>query len=344
MSAKGRVMSGLKILSILPSATIQDQGRVGYLRFGVTSSGAMDAYALAEGQALLGNGSEDAAIEFAEFGGRFQADISTFVALSGAQMDVKLNNTAVGWHQVLHLHAGDILEIGAATDGVYGYLHVSGGFRTERMLGSRSTHLRAGFGHILKSGQMLEIGDADRVVGVSGLANPDYFKRRTLRALWGPQSHYFDESERAKFAGAKFTVSKMRDRMGIQVAPDCGPIHSSAGLTIASDSISLGDIQITGDGTPAILLADRGPSGGYPRIATLATVDLPALAQIPTGESFRLQMVAREDAVKLLAGFRQEISGLSGKVKPMLRDPRDISDLLTYNLISGVTAGKPDEN
>ncbi|MFT4715343.1 MAG: biotin-dependent carboxylase-like uncharacterized protein [Paracoccaceae bacterium] len=338
-------MSGLKILSILPSATIQDLGRTGLLRYGVTSSGAMDAYALAEGQALLGNGADDAAIEFAQFGGRFQAQMAMSVAFSGARMELSLNGQPIGWRQVILLRKGDILDVGAAIEGVYGYLHVSGGFQTDVTLKSRSTHLRAGFGHVLKTGQVLAIGAADRVVGINCLPARDYFKQRRLRALWGPQSQYFDAETRAKFAAASFEVSKMRDRMGIQVHPDCGPILSSAGLSIASDSISPGDIQITGDGTPAILLADRGPTGGYPRIATLATVDMPVLAQIPTGESFSLEFISRQAAVALLATFRAEIATMAAKVKPMLRDPRDIQDLLAFNLISGVTAGKSeDEN
>lgn len=335
-------MSALEILSISPSATIQDQGRVGFLRYGVTSSGAMDMFALAEGQALLGNGTDDAAIEFAEFGGRFKATGPLAVATSGAMMALKLNDIPVGRRQVLALRAGDILDVGAAIEGVYGYLHVAGGFQTERMLGARATHLRAGFGHVLAVGQNLQAGAPDRAVAINGLLRPDYFDRRHLRILWGPQSQYFDATEREKFSKARFGVSKMRDRMGIQLSPDCGPIHAAAGLSIASDSINAGDIQVTGDGTPAILLADRGPSGGYPRIGTLITVDFGALAQIPTGESFAIELIERAGAVALLRKYRNEIKSLPTKLRPMLRDPRDVGDLLAYNLISGVTTGEND--
>jgi biotin-dependent carboxylase-like uncharacterized protein len=332
-------MSGLEVLTILPSATVQDQGRTGFLRFGVTSSGAMDMFALAEGQALLGNSADDAAIEFAEFGGRFRATGSLAVATSGGAMALKLNDVPVAWRCVLALREGDVLDVGASLEGVYGYLHVAGGFQTEVLLGARATHLRAGFGHVLAAGQTLPAGAPDRSVAINGLPRPDYFDRRHLRVLWGPQSQYFDEGERLKFSRARFQVSKMRDRMGIQINPDCGAIHAGVGLTIASDSINAGDIQVTGDGTPAILLADRGPSGGYPRIGTLITADFGALAQIPTGESFTIAVIGRVEAVALLRNYRSDIKALPSKLQPMLRDPRDMGDLLAYNLISGVTTG-----
>jgi biotin-dependent carboxylase-like uncharacterized protein len=335
-------MNALKIQSINPSATIQDRGRVGLLRYGVTSSGAMDMFALAEGQALLANGPDDAAIEFAEFGGRFKATAPLMVATSGGAMALKLNDNPVGWRQVLGLRAGDILDIGASIEGVYGYLHVPGGFQTEMMLGARATHLRAGFGHVLAAGQTLQSGAPGRHVGLNGLPRPDYFDRRHLRIMWGPQSQYFDDPEREKFTKARFSVSKMRDRMGIQITLDCGPIHAAAGLSIASDSINAGDIQVTGDGTPAILLADRGPSGGYPRIGTLISADFGVLAQIPSGESFTIEVTKRRAAVALLSDYRREINDLPAKLHPMLRDPRDIADLLAYNLISGVTTGERD--
>ena len=320
-------MSGLKILSVAPSATVQDRGRIGWLRYGVTSGGAMDAYALAEGQTLLGNSPDDAALEFAEFGGRFQALGPVMIATSGARMDLLLNGAVVDWRRSVQMRAGDVLDIGAAHEGVYGYLHISGGFQTELVLGARSTHLRAGFGHVLQIGQTLIAGN-DRTTAPLGLPVPDYFSRRVIRALWGPQSHYFSPEVRQAFASATFEVTKMRDRMGIQVRPSGDAIVSDAGLTIASDAINLGDIQVTGDGTPAILLADRGSSGGYPRIATVITADIGVLAQLPTGARFHLEMIEREAAVAALGQFRASVAALKAKAKPVLRDPRDMADLL----------------
>jgi allophanate hydrolase len=189
------------------------------------------------------------------------------------------------------------------------------------------------------AGQMLQAGRPMRKPLPRGLPRPDYFEQRVFRVLWGPQSTYFSAAERQRFIGATFEVTKMRDRMGIQVRPDSGPVAAAAGLTIASDAINPGDFQVTGDGTPAILLADRGSSGGYPRIATLITADFPGLAQIPTGDSFQLHLISREEAVELLAAFRARLNALPRQMQPLLRDPRDIADLLAYNLIDGALRG-----
>ncbi|MBZ0129109.1 MAG: biotin-dependent carboxyltransferase family protein [Rhodobacteraceae bacterium] len=332
-------MSGLEILSVAPTTTVQDRGRSGFLRYGVTGGGAMDVFALAEGQALLGNDADAAALEFAAFGGRFRAKGGFWVATSGAEMALAVNGAAMGWRRSFRLEDGDIVDVGAAMRGVYGYLHVTGGLQTEVVLGSRATHLRAGFGHVPSAGDLLAVGKADREASAWVLPEPAYFQQSTLRLMWGPQSEYFTKAERDRFAAANFIIRPERDRMGIRVQPDCGPVHADAGLTIASDAINLGDIQITGDGTPAILLADRGPSGGYPRIATLATADIPALAQMQVGAKFRLEVVTREQAVALLAAFRERIRALPGQMAPALRDPRDMGDLLSYNLIGGVMRG-----
>jgi len=338
-------MSGLKILSIAPSATVQDRGRQGWLRYGVTSGGAMDMFALAEGQALLGNGPDDAAIEFGEFGGRFCATAPLSVATSGAIMDLTVNGSAAQWRRSINLSPGDTLSVGGATRGVYGYLHISGGFQSDVVLGSRSTHLRAGFGHILRVGETLVAGRGGVVVVPVGLAQPEYFERRLIRAMWGPQSRYFSDETRAIFAASDLQISKMRDRMGIRVRADSGALVSRHGLSIASDAVNLGDVQITGDGTPAILMADRGPTGGYPRIGTVISADIGVLAQLPTGARFHLQMLDRGGAVAALAVYRADMAKLPRRVKPVLRDPREMTDLLAYNLIDGVLRGdEHDDN
>ncbi len=331
--------TGLEILSIAPTATIQDRGRVGLLRYGVTSSGAMDDHALAEGQALLGNGRDDAALEFAGMGGRFRAVSTLWLACSGAEMALRVNGTPQPWRQSFRLDRGDVVEIGAVREGVYGYLHVRGGFLTELVLGSRSTHLRAGLGHRPAAGQILPVAPQPGDLVAMCLPRPDHFDRRELRLLWGPQSDVFPRAERDRLLAATITVTPRRDRMGMRIALDSGPIHADRGLTIASDAINPGDIQVAGDGTPTVLLADRGSSGGYARIATLASADMAALAQIPAGGTFRFRLVSRRQAVEALARHRRTLDSLASKAMPVTRDPRDIPDLLSYNLVSGVTNG-----
>lgn len=336
-------MSGLAILSLAPGATLQDRGRPGWLRFGVSAGGAMDRYALAEGQALLGNGPDDAALELPLAGGRFRALADVTVATSGAVMALSVNGAPRPWRQGLRLRKGDLLEIGAAQDGVYGYLHLPGGIDSPVVMGARSTHLRAGLGRVPMAGERLDARAPDRDCPILGLPRPDYFDRRQLRFLRGPQSRHFPAGTLARFLEGSFDVSASRDRMGVQILPEHGPVRLEAGLSIASDAILDGDIQITGDGTPAVMMAERGTSGGYPRIGTLAAADRIALAQMPSGARFTLEEVDRKAALAALEKQDRAIAALAGRAAPVVVDPRDISDLLAYNLIDGVLRGDEDD-
>ena len=332
---------GLLVERIVPGASIQDRGRPGYLRFGVTNGGALDQYALAEGQALLGNSHDAAALEMPGYGGRFIAKCTVNIALSGAEMDARLNDTPIGWRRSKTLRQGDVLEIGATREGLIGYLHVEGGFLTPRMLGSRSSHLRAGFGFSPTSGDVLPIGPQSKGHGEVALPRPDYFDLRCLPLLKGPQTAHFTPETLEKFLRDQYSFSPRRDRMGARMTPATGPLDGAAdGLTIASDVINHGDIQIGGDGLPVLLMADRGSSGGYPRIGVLARAALDAAAQMPSDEPFSFRLIDRSTAVDLWKKHQALINSLAGSVKPLHRDPRDIADLLAYNLVDGMISAK----
>lgn len=335
-------MRGLEILSILPSATVQDRGRSGYLRYGLTAGGALDIFALCEGQALLGNGPDDAALELAEFGGRFRATGPLSVACSGAEMGLLVNGAPRVWRQVFTLEADDILDIGAVKRGVYGYLHVAGGFQTASALGSRSTNRRAGLGAVPRAGMTLQAGRTTATVALVSLPEPGHFTQRVLRVMPGPQSELFEQTERQAFLSSEFVATRQRDRMGLRLASSFGPVRPANTATLASDAVNLGDIQITGDGTAVVLLADRGSTGGYPRVATIVTADVPALVQMPSGAPFRLDCISRATAVSALGVLCSKLDRLATTVRPVLRDPRDMRDLLSYNLVGGVVKG--DEN
>ncbi|MEQ8653825.1 MAG: biotin-dependent carboxyltransferase family protein [Kiloniellales bacterium] len=344
----------LEVLSAGPSITVQDRGRPGFQRYGVAGGGALDPYALAEGAALLGNPGDAAALELFGLGGSFRAlEQPLRFALSGAVMpaakitlDGKRENLA--WRASSLLQPGEVLEIGAATTGLVGYLHLGGGVATEPVLGSRAVHLRAGIGGgRLEAGDRVPVGEDPRREDPVGedledraradrltLPQPGYLGQREIRVLWGPQAELFDAAERQRFLSTEFTVSTHRDRMAARL--DGGVFEASAQLTGLSAAVSLGDIQVPGDGAPLVLLADRQPTGGYPRIATVIIADLPAFAQMPSSAPFRFVLVERAAAVKALKAWRDQVKDLAGQVRPLVRDPRNIPDLLSYNLIDGM--------
>jgi biotin-dependent carboxylase-like uncharacterized protein len=330
-------MSGLEILSLAGPASVQDGGRPGWQRWGVPEGGALDIHALAEGQALLGNAPDAAALEMPGAGGRFRAQAAMVVATSGAEMALRVNGVARGWRSALALGPGETLEIGAAREGAIGYLHLPGGIDAPVELGARSAHRRAGLGLVPTAGDVLRPLGRGGVAGRS-LPRPAHFDRRCIRAMWGPQSALFDAASRARFAAETWTATPFRDRQGIRIAAAGGPFEAALGLTTLSEAVVLGDIQMLGTGEPVVLLADRQPTGGYPRIATAISADLPALVQMPPSTGFRFEMVDRATALAAQAALRAEIAALPERVVPAPAE-----GLAAINLIGGVVRGDEGE-
>lgn len=339
----------LEILSIGPAATVQDLGRPGLQRYGVAQGGALDPVALTEGVALLDQPGDLAAIEMCLLGGTFRAVGGPVrVALTGAPMKaahigVDGTRSTIRWRTSFRLDPGAMLEIGAVQRGFAGYLHVGGGIETPVVLGSRATHLRAGLGGgALRAGMALPVGpETSAAVGLH-LEEDGRFRVTELRAMWGPQAHLYSVAERERFAATTFRASPHRDRMAMQIDTGGDRFEAENALSGVSDAVSLGDIQMTGKGEPVALLADRQPTGGYPRIATVAAADLPALAQLASGAAFRLRFIEVDEAVTALQAARSAWAGLRNQAAPLLRDPHDISDLLSYELIDGVVSGGED--
>ena len=335
MSALGQ----LEILELASGAVIQDAGRPGYRRYGVTGGGAMDAYALAEGQALLGSGPDAAALELYALGGLFRCTGNLRIAASGGEMEFWVNGTAARWRKTIDLADGDMLRIGRSKQGVLGYLHLQGGIDSPAALGSRSTHLSSGLGWSPTAGDVLRPLSDGCGKHQAVIAESDYFQRRVIRVVDGPQTCLFLAKDRDALVSSDFVVSAKRDRMGIRLESETCRFDASAGLTLASDAIMPGDIQVSGDGIATVLMADSQPVGGYPRIANVITADQHVLAQFQPGTVFRFKRVSHDEAVAALKIFRRLIAGLPERVEPAIRDPGTIPDLLGYSMISGVVAG-----
>ena len=331
----------LRVIKAGPSVTIQDLGRPGYQRFGVAEGGAIDTLAMAEGAVLLGNPKEAAALEMFGVGGTFMAEGGAMrIALTGTPMTAKLDGRSLDWRTSFLIEPGQVLSIGTVTEGNYGYLHIGGGIGTKPVLSSRSTHIRARLGGL--KGTVLRSGDRIPVEPDHGteidmhLTRPRPSAPPGIRILWGAQANWFTENERQRFLQTEFKVTAKLDRMGVRLAGTGAPIHSELGLSGLSDAVILGDIQIPGDGEPAVLLADRQPTGGYPRIATIITADLAHMAQTQPGKTVKFELVSEADALQALREWRRLLIGLQGARAPLRRDPREIPNLLDYNLISGV--------
>ena len=334
-------MTELEIIALSGPATIQDRGRTGYRRFGVPESGAIDRYALAEGQVLLGNDEDCAALEMPFRGGVFRACGDTVIATSGAEMELDINGRPAPWRSAIQVKNGQVITIGTASVGNYGYLHLCGGIDSTRILNSRSTHATSGIGWKPATGDMLTSHRAGPFENLA-LEMPGYLQSRTIRIMRGPQSGLFPARDMVMLAEGRFSTGFVRDRMGVRLLGQEATFNASLGVKLISDPIIAGDIQVTADGVATVLLADAQPTGGYPRIATVIGADLPIMAQMPPDVEFEFRLVDREEAVSAWREFHWSIEMLPSRMIRRTRNPDEIRDLLGYNLVSGIVRG--DEN
>lgn len=323
-----------------PGVTVQDLGRPGNLAFGLSRGGAADRLALQEGAALLGQDSSLAAVEMAGTGGEFEAAGDLRIALTGSPMKASIDGTRIAWNASHLLAAGARLTIGAAESGCYGYLHLGGGVASPAELGARSAHLAAGIGSALTAGARLPAGPDGRPDVTGMTLDPDpRFEGGTVRVAPGPQTAFFAPGDIARFQETDFRRDTRGNRMGVRILPDGPGFQTDGGLSVISEVIVPGDIQITGDGTPFVLLSECQTTGGYPRIGSVLQADLPRVAQAQPGSLLRFRFIGLDEAA---AAERQELArqdGLRRSLRPLIRDPRTMTGLLSYQLISGVTAG-----
>lgn len=333
-------MTALMVRAAGPGVTVQDQGRAGWLAFGLSRGGAADLLALAEGAALLGQDAGLAVVEMAGFGGSFEATGKIVIALTGAPMRATLDGVPLAWNTSHALTAGARLDIGAAEVGVYGYLHVAGGLMLPEVMGSRSTHLTAGLGAPLAAGDRLPVGSHGEARAGLTMGVEARFSGGTVRVVPSAQTELFSTTELARFEATAFTRDARGNRQGVLLVPEGAGFDAPAQLSILSEIIVPGDIQVAGDGAPYVLLPECQTMGGYPRIGTVVPDDLPRVAQAAPGTRLRFRFLTRDEA---LADHRRRAAGqasrLRAAIRPLIRDPAEISDLLAYQLVGGVTAG-----
>lgn len=326
----------LKILSAGPMLTVQDLGRPGLAAQGLSRGGAQDTLALWEAAALLGLSAPVAGIEMPGMGGRFTVTEKTRVALTGAPMRASLDGRPVPWHSALSLAPGEVLSIGGVSSGTTGYLTPGGGIAIEPVLGSRATHLAVRIGALLTEAEALPLGkDRDASAPPQVLRVAPRFEGGQIRILPGPQTELFSPEQIRAFEAASFTRGPRSNRQAIQMMSEAEPLWHMASGGMASEPIQAGDIQITGDGTPFVLGAECQTIGGYPRIGSVHPEDMPKLVQAGAESPLSFRFA---DPAPLPTGA-ERLRALRRAITPLLRDPATIPDLLSYQLISGVTAG-----
>ena len=337
-------MSGLAVHRIGPIASLQDMGRPGYLKQGLSRGGAADRQALYEGAALLGQSPALAALEMAGTGGQFEATGPLRIALTGAPMGASIDGAGVAWNASHLLQRGQKLTIGAAKSGVYGYLHLGGGIAGPEFLGARSAHLLAGIGAVVQAGDHLQC-DPDKVDTTGlGLTVADRFGGGRVRVVPSVQTDLFAPETLERFQDTPFTRGPRANRMGVEMLSGGDGFTADGQLHILSEVIVPGDIQMTGDGLPFVLLPECQTTGGYPRIATVIPCDLPIVAQAPAGAAVGFEFVPLDQALAGQVRYETTLKTLPKACKPLIRDVAEMGDLLSYQLISGAISAHWDKD
>jgi biotin-dependent carboxylase-like uncharacterized protein len=337
-------MSGaLVVVSAGLSSTLQDRGRMNFVRNGVSTAGAFDPVFSAIANKLVGNGADDAVIEVTLKGDEYEIDAPDCRIGFAGDFGITIDGQAAEPWRSYTLQAGQRFSVGIARQGLRGYLSVSGGFQIEPVLGSRSVHTRTGIGPLggraLKTGDRLAIGPLrpmgrDRRFDASSLPP----RRTTLRVVVGPQAHYFGSEDVSRFLASEFEITNRCDRMGYQLT---GPaLEYRKDIPLISEGIALGSLQVLDRGTTVVTLVDRQTTGGYPKIATVITPDIRELAHLAPRTKIRFAAVGIEEAQSIRRKFDAEIQGrVDDNTVEIAGGPLTTDWLLSKNLISGVSNG-----
>lgn len=296
---------GIRVLKAGMLTTVQDLGRTGYQSQGFSVAGVMDVRSFKIANLLLDNPENEAVLEFTLIGPTLQFTSETIVAITGGDFTPTLNGEPVPMYQALYINRGDILKFGSARTGSRGYLSFSSYLDIPVVMGSRCTNLKSrigGFkGRKLKDEDYINFRIKRRYLPffLSRKLKPDDFSQESavLRVVMGPQDDMFDRQGIETFLSREYTVTSDFDRMGCRLE---GPfIAQKASMDMISDGIAYGSVQVPSHGKPIILLSDRQTTGGYPKIATVSSVDIPKLVQRKTDHRIRFEAIRVQEAQKL---------------------------------------------
>lgn len=320
-------------------STLQDLGRVGYQRFGVIADGVMDEWSHRVANLLVGNPEHEATLEITLMGPSLEFSDTALIAICGAGLSPRIGEHAVPQGRPVLVRAGSQLVFGRRESGMRAYLAVHGGFDVARVMNSKSTYLRGGFGGLdgraLRKGDEIGIGagDAERVfaplarklrenadpfaaAGDSLVAPlPTAADAQTVRVMAGQQWQVFTDEAQTQLLGSEFRLNPQSDRMGFRL--EGAKLALREPVEMISEAVAFGTIQVPPDGNPIVLMADRQTTGGYPKIADVASVDLPLLAQMVPQQRMRFALISIDEAQRLYLAREAQIDRMRQAVEQL---------------------------
>jgi antagonist of KipI len=311
----------IKVLKAGLLTSIQDLGRHGYQKYGVSVGGAMDTYALRIANLLVGNEECESTLEITLIGPTLTLKKNTLLAITGANLSPAISGSFVPMWRPVYLTQDCVLEFGTCKSGCRAYLAIAGGYSVPKIMGSKSTYFKAslgGFqGRAIKAGDVISLEPSPNLsstftqkfckessgfVSVSWYLDSPYISADsdsniTVRVLRSNQFDAFTSDSTRQFFTSSFQITPQSDRMGYRLSGV--KLQLNKPLEMISEAIGPGIIQVPQDGNPIILLADRQTVGGYPQIAKVIAVDIPKVAQSMPGNKINFQEISLNEAEKL---------------------------------------------
>jgi antagonist of KipI len=313
-------VASLRVIRPGMLTTVQDLGRWGHQADGVPVGGPMDVYSHRLANRLVANDDRAAALEITLIGPELEAAGDVVCAVAGAEFELRAGGRPVPWGRAFELTSGSRLRFGRRLAGVRASLAVRGGIDVPAVLGSRATSLvsRVGpfGGRALAAADVLPVGrlQASTMPGTIAYSLPLPQGGARLRALVGPHEQVFTPRAIDQFFSAPFTVTLAANRMGYRLE---GPLLAQTGRDVLSDATPFGSVQVPRAGQPILLMADRQTTGGYPRIATVISADLPLAGQLAPGDWIRFAPCTRAEALDALQRQERRLSGRLDAAPPV---------------------------
>jgi len=323
---KGVGLGKVEIFEVLRPGiltTIQDLGRYGFGQFGVPPSGALDTFSYRIGNLLVGNKQEEGSLEITIGGLKLKVMREVVIAITGGNLLPTLNEEPLDMWRTHLLVEGDVIAFKGVQAGCRAYLAISGGFVVPKIMGSKSTSLSGRFGGLegrgLKQEDILYTSDVPASLNELGLRFPSGWipslgESILLRVIPGPQDHHFTKNGLETFYSESYQVTPQCDRMGIRLEGSKIERRPDVEDSIISEGLLSGAIQVPGDGKPIIILTEL-VTGGYPKIATVISADLPKLAQLKPGDRVQFESISIEKAIDLLREMEEQLTGFKNFIR-----------------------------
>lgn len=315
-------------------STIQDMGRLEYLSQAVPVSGPMDSLSARIANIALGNNEDASVIEFTYGTAEFSVDFPVLIAYVGDGAILKSGKQLLRANRPILVPCGQTISLQNNSKGSRTYLAIAGGFNVPAILGSYSTYLPAAIGGLngcaLQAGDVLkstnELTALNRALlndlSSNTITYPNWFVSRkalgledtkVIRIMSGPESSWFKPESVSTLFSEAYTMTLQSNRMGYRLK---GPIMQLVNLSeLLSSAVTMGTIQVTGNGDLILLMADCQTTGGYPRIAQVASVDLPKCGQLKPGDQLFFKEISRADAEMLYIEREQNLLKVKAALK-----------------------------